>query len=143
MEKVLLPIDGSECALRGVSLVIAKRSRYANPEDLEIHLVNVQSPFTHDVSRFASREQMASFHREEGERLMREACELLDAAAAKYTCHYEVGRTAETISRLAGELGCDQIVMGTHGRGALKELLVGSVTLKVVHLSEIPVLLVR
>ena len=33
--------------------------------------------------------------------------------------------------------------MGTHGRGAFQELLVGSITLKVVHLSKIPVLLVK
>jgi nucleotide-binding universal stress UspA family protein len=143
MKKVLIPVDGSECALRAVSLVISKRSRYAHPEDLDIHLVNVQSPFPHDVSRFASHDQIAAFHREESERLTRGARELLDAAGAEYTCHREVGKPAETITRLAESLGCDQIVMGTHGRGALKELLVGSITLKVVHLSSTPVLLVK
>ena len=62
MNKVLLPIDGSECALRGVALVIAKRSLYAKPENLDIHLVNVQAPFSHDVSRFINQEQIAAFH---------------------------------------------------------------------------------
>jgi len=47
------------------------------------------------------------------------------------------------ITGLAKSLQCDQIVMGTHGRGALKELLLGSITLKVLQLSEIPVLLVK
>lgn len=143
MKKVLLPIDGSACALRGVALVILKRSHYANPDDLDIHLVNVQVPFSHDVSRFSSHEQMADFHREEGEKLLRDARGLLDAAGAKYTCHCEVGKVAETITDLADSLQCDQIVMGTHGRGALNELLMGSITLKVVHLSKIPVLLVK
>ena len=143
MKKVLIPVDGSECALRGVKLVLSKRSRYAHPDDLDIHLVNVQSAFSHDVSRFASHDQIAGFHREESERLMQGARELLDAAGAKYTCHQEVGRPAETITHLAESLQCDQIVMGTHGRGALQELLVGSITLKVVHLSNIPVLLVK
>ena len=143
MKRVLLPIDGSDCSLRGVALVIAKRSLYASPNDLDIHLVNVQAPFSHDVSRFASHEQMADFHREESKKLMRGACELLDAARAKYTCHHKVGKVDETIVGLADELLCDQIVMGTHGRGALKELLVGSITLKVVHRSRIPVLLVK
>ena len=143
MKKVLIPVDGSECALRAVSLVISKRSRYAHPEDLDIHLVNVQSPFPHDVSRFASHDQIAAFHREESERLTRGARELLDAAGAEYTCHREVGKPAETITRLAESLGCDQIVMGTHGRGAFQEFLMGSITLKVVHLAKIPVLLVK
>jgi len=143
MKTVLLPIDGSECAIRGVSLVISKRSRYSRPDDLEIHLVNVQSPFSRDVSRFASHEQMASFHREESEKAMKEARALLDAAGAKYTCHDLIGGVAEKITELADTLHCDQIVMGTHGRGALAELLAGSTTLKVVHLSKIPILLVK
>lgn len=143
MQRVLLPIDGSECALRAVALVIAKRLLYADPDGLDIHLVNVQAPFSHDVSRFSNRQQMADFHREESEKLLRGACELLDAAGAKYTCHCQVGRVDETITDLAQALRCDQIVMGTHGRGALKELLVASVTLKIVHLSKIPVLLVK
>jgi nucleotide-binding universal stress UspA family protein len=123
--------------------VISKRSKYANPEDLEIHLVNVQAPFSHDISRFASHEQIADFHRDESEKQMRGACELLDAAGAKYICHYEVGLVAEKIVELSDSLHCDQIVMGTHGRGPFTELLMGSITRKVIHLSKIPILLVK
>ncbi len=143
MKRVLLPVDGSECSLRAVALVISKRACYANPDDLEIHLVNVQAPFSHDVSRFFSKEQIVAFHHEESEKLMDEACKLLEAAGAKYTCHKEIGKVAETISDLADTLHCDQIVMGTHGRGALVELLMGSITLKVISLIKIPILLVK
>lgn len=143
MEKVLLPVDGSECALHAVGLVISKRARYANPDELDIHLVNVQAPFSHDVSRFAGHDQMRAFHRERSERELRAACELLDAAGAKYTCHYPVGHVAETIAQQADVLQCDQIVMGTPGHGALSELLTGAITLKVVQLASIPVLLVK
>ena len=62
---------------------------------------------------------------------------------SNYTCHYEVGNVAEIITGLASSLQCDQIVMGTYGRGALKEFLCGSITLKVVQLSPIPILLVK
>lgn len=55
----------------------------------------------------------------------------------------EIGHPAEVISALAERLACDQIVMGTHGRTALVELLVGSITLKVLHLAVAPVLLVK
>jgi nucleotide-binding universal stress UspA family protein len=43
----------------------------------------------------------------------------------------------------AGEHGVDLIVMGTHGRGALAHLLMGSVAEKVVRLAPCPVLTVR
>ncbi|MEY4099943.1 MAG: hypothetical protein RL300_1114 [Pseudomonadota bacterium] len=143
MKNVLIPVNGSPCSLSGVNLVISKRARYAKPEELEIHLVNVQHPFSHDVGRFVDHDQMLAFHREEGEKCMRPACELLDAAGAKYTCHYMVGNVAEAVTQLANELSCDQIVMGTHGHSAIGELLTGSNTLKIVQLSKIPVTLVK
>jgi nucleotide-binding universal stress UspA family protein len=37
----------------------------------------------------------------------------------------------------------DQIVLGTHGRGPVGTLFLGSVALRVLHLARIPVLLVR
>ena len=49
----------------------------------------------------------------------------------------------QTIAELAESLHCDQVVMGTHGRGALVELLMGSITLKVISLVNIPILLVK
>ena len=38
---------------------------------------------------------------------------------------------------------CDLIVMGAHGRGALAELLLGSIATRVIHLARMPVLLVK
>ena len=53
------------------------------------------------------------------------------------------GDPASTIVRRAEELGCESIVMGTHGRGRLGQTLLGSVAQRVVHTSHIPVTLVR
>ena len=143
MKRVLIPIDGSDCALRGVALVISKRALYLSPDDLEIHLINVQTPFSNDISRFVNHEQISEFHRQQSEEALHGACQLLDAAGIKYHCHLEVGHIAETITALANSLACDQIVMGTHGRGAFKELVMGSIPLKVLALTPLPVLLIK
>ena len=143
MKRILLPIDGSECALRAVALVIDKRRRYACPDELEIHLANVQAPLSRDISRFATHHQIEEFHREESEKALHGARLLLDSAGARYTCHHRVGHIAEELVALSEALGCDQIVMGTHGHGVLKELLMGSITTKVIHLAKVPILLVK
>ena len=143
MKKVLLPIDGSEGSRHAVELVLARRANYRNPDDLEIHLVNVQVPVSGAVSQFASPDQIAGYHAEESEKALHEARSLLDAAGVKYSTHAEVGHVAEVVTDLADSLHCDEIVMGTHWRGALFELLGGSTMLRVVHLSRVPVLLVK
>jgi nucleotide-binding universal stress UspA family protein len=47
------------------------------------------------------------------------------------------------IVRVAGELGCDLIVLGTHGRTGLTRLLMGSVAERVVRQAACPVLTVK
>jgi nucleotide-binding universal stress UspA family protein len=50
---------------------------------------------------------------------------------------------AYTIMQYAKDAGIDLIVMGTHGRGALRHLVMGSVAEKVVRIASCPVLTVR
>lgn len=143
MRKVVVPVDGSECSLRAVQYLVDRRAGRSNPADLDIHLVNVQVPLSRHTSQFVTHEQIAGFQHDEGTKALQGARALLDAAGAKYTVHTEVGWTAQVIVRLADSLQCDHIVMGTHGRGAFAELLVGSTTLKVLHLVRVPVVLIK
>jgi len=50
---------------------------------------------------------------------------------------------AEVIVETASTLGCELVVMGTHGRRGLPHLLLGSVAERVVRTSKVPVLTVR
>ncbi len=50
---------------------------------------------------------------------------------------------AEGILEAVATYGCDLIVMASHGRRGLGQLLLGSQTAEVVHRSKIPVLVVR
>ena len=109
----------------------------------EIHLVNVQPALPTEVGQFVARDSIHDFHHEQSGDALRLAAEGLAAAGIPFTVHEEVGSTAERIAALATQLGCDHIVMGTHGRSALTEFLVGSTTLKVLHQATVPVVLVK
>lgn len=53
------------------------------------------------------------------------------------------GNPAAEIARSAGEENADLVIVGTHGRGALAHILLGSVAEKIVRLAPCPVLTVR
>ena len=143
MVKFLLAVDGSACSLRAVEQAIARRARYRHPEACEVHLVNVQAAISSDISRFLTHEQLAVYYRETSEKALQAARARADAAGITCIVHCEIGVPAEAIARLAETLSCDEIVMGSNGRSAFSEFLVGSITLKVVQLTKIPVLLVK
>jgi nucleotide-binding universal stress UspA family protein len=52
------------------------------------------------------------------------------------------GAPAELILQKADELGCDIIMMGTHGKGLIQETFLGSTTRKVIKESRIPICIV-
>lgn len=144
MKRILIPVDGSECSLRAVGWAIEERQLHAQPEALEIHLMNVQPALPVDHSRFdIPGDQLAAYQAHECEREMAAARRQLDEAGIPHVTHCAIGHAAEEITKLAASLECDQIVMGTHGRNALADLLVGSTTRKVVHYATVPVLLVK
>jgi nucleotide-binding universal stress UspA family protein len=143
MKRVLVPVDGSDCSLRAVAYVVGDRTLCAAADGYEVHLLNVQAPLPRDVTQFVGHTQVADFHRAESERALQPAEAALAKAAVPYTSHAEVGHIGETIAQRADDLSCDLIVMGAHGRGALAELLVGSIATRVIHLARVPVLLVK
>jgi nucleotide-binding universal stress UspA family protein len=55
----------------------------------------------------------------------------------------QLPRVDETLAALADELGCDHIIMGTRGLGAISSIVLGSVTRKVLHLANVPVTCVK
>lgn len=140
--KILLPVDGSACALRAVEHLIAHCAWFRDVP--EIHLLHVHAPIPIGrIQAHVGQETLQSYYRAESEEQLRAAQQALDAAGRFHTTHIHVGPPAEVIARLANELGCDLIVMGTHGRGAVAGLLMGSVASKVLHFACCPVLLVK
>jgi YjbE family integral membrane protein len=142
MHRLLLPIDGSAASLRAIERLLELRDWYREP--LEIHLLNVQHPLHKDVGQFVAAEDVKSFFRDESEKELAAARARLDAAGVAYQHHAVVGeQAAETIAHFAREHGIGQILMCTHGRSAVADLLLGSVARGVLQHADVPVILVR
>lgn len=141
MRKILIPVDGSAHADRAVAQVL---ERARGGEAVDIHLLNVQIPIDSGHARmFVSQDDLEAYHRAEGEAALAKARGLLDAAGVPYAHHIAVGHVADTIVRYARDKGFDEIVMGSHGRGGLLDLLLGSVARDVLKHAGLPVTLVK
>jgi nucleotide-binding universal stress UspA family protein len=141
VHRVLLAVDGSEPASRAVDYVCKLRDAR---DLLEVELLNVPLLISPGYMRtFVNQEMIDSWTREEGESALRGASDVLHAAGVKFNPHIVAGHPAEKIVELAEEHHCTRIVMGTRGLGAVTSLVLGSVAYKVLHLSPIPVTLVK
>ena len=141
MKRILLPVDGSDAALRAVKAAVeAVVERTIRPE---VHLVTVQAPIiSGNVTRFFTTEMIESYYQEEGEKALVSARQELNHAGVDFQEHVIVGPIAQTIVRYTEDKDCDHIFMGTRGLGSVTSMVLGSVTNKVLGLSSIPVTLV-
>jgi YjbE family integral membrane protein len=136
MDKVLLPIDGSPNSLMAVQHVV---NRFLHNPGTEVHLLHVRTPLSQHAARFLSSRTRAAWHRDEAEKALRPARELLDKFRVPYAQHVELGAKAQVIHRTAQRLHVNQIVMGTARKSSLTRMLEDSVTNQVLELAQVPV----
>lgn len=139
--KILLPIDGSACSLRAVRYV-AKHFKLFGAKP-KIILLNVDPPLMNRVVEELGPTGTARYHESNSLWATKSAKPILERMRLPFSTLHLVGEPGETIAKTAAKQRCALIVMGSHGRGALTSLFLGSVVSKVLARSKIPVLVVR
>ena len=134
--KILVPLDGSQCA----EAILPTVEKTATNFGAVIFLLRVAQAKTFpimdaddaelDVARDADR----YLHRIGGQ---------LEAKGFRVECRVRYGNEAEEILDQAAQEDIGLIAMSTHGHGGVKRFLLGSVAEKIIHHSPKPVLLVR
>jgi len=138
MRSVLIPFDGSESARRAIKYAIDFAKEYGR---LNIHVLNVQEePVVYGDYLTASLRSAALRAAEE---MLIKAREQFDAVNVPFEAHIALGGVAEEVAKAVAAHGCDTVIMGTRGMGAMSNLLMGSVATRVVHAVPVPVLLVK
>ncbi|MDP3759293.1 MAG: universal stress protein [Ramlibacter sp.] len=143
-QRILVPLDGSATAERGLREAIALCA--GQPTRLLLLHVVDDYPLLIETSSMTGYDEMMKTLRQYGLDVLakaRKACE--DASIHCETLLREVTgeRVSDIIVDQAGQHGCDLIVMGTHGRRGLQRLTLGSQAEAVARASPVPVLLVR
>lgn len=141
MLKILIAVDGSELALDGVhhALSLLRQGLQAS-----LVLAHVQEPATlYELVTTRDPNLIAAASLEAGEHLMASARALLDAAGVGYETEVGVGDVAHTLVDMIESSGCDLVVIGAKGQGAISSALLGSVSQEVAHASPVPVTIVK
>lgn len=145
-KKILIPIDGSELALKAVATGV----KLASEVGAQVVFLHAKAPY---IAPYAAevalmdRKTQDMFERSitlESDKILAEAKKIADAAGVANESVSAVSSRAESlIEKSVTEMGCDLIVIGTHGRGAMGRFFMGSVTTRLLHISPVPLLIYR
>ena len=145
-KKILIPIDGSELALKAVGTGV----KLAGEVGAQVVFLHARAPYiapyAAEVALMDSKTQ-DMFERSislESDKILAEANKIAETAGVASQSVSVVSSRAESlIEKTVIEMGCDLIVIGTHGRGAVGRFIMGSVTTRLLHISPVPVLIYR
>lgn len=141
MLTLLVPVDGSKNSLRAVKYAAAQSKHCP----VTLHIVNVEPPLDDYgmVRAYISRQRHDKAVMARAARILARATSQVRPARVRCKTRAVIGDAPAVIANLARRLRCDAIVMGTRGMTLLGNLVLGSVASKVVHLSTVPVTLVK
>lgn len=96
------------------------------------------------IYEMMSRKDYAAMAAADAEKILAKVAKKAEAAGVKCETHHALSRAPwEAILAAAKKNKCDVIVMGSHGRGGLAALFLGSETQKVLAQSKLPVIVAR
>ena len=147
MPKALIATDGSDYALDA-----AKRAKDLLVPGTEYTLLTVEPPpvlpeaapvigvETAPITTPEATEELTAAYRDEANESLDRTAQALGGQVAR---RIEYGDAASEITRVARDEGFDVIVVGSHGSGFVKRVLLGSVSQYLLHHAPCAVLVVR
>ncbi len=143
MKNILIPVDGSEYSMKAIDA----GKKVAKAFDSKVFILSVVTP----ELRVSSGRGSNIYAPQLMEELQEASLKALDVAKKQFLgmpnqveIFSELGFVADEIVRFADEHNIDLVIMGSHGLGALKNrLMTGSVTTRVLHHIDVPVLVIK
>jgi len=136
IDKILVPLDGSECAETSLPLVEKLAA------ELQAVIALLRVAYAHTFPGVDPTDAQVKVVREAEEYLDKIERQLA-AKGFKVETHVRYGHDADEILNHAAEADIDLMALTTHGRSGIKRFLLGSVAEKVLRHSSKPIFLVR
>lgn len=138
--KILLAVDGSAYTKKMLAYLAAHQ--LFSPKN-EYTAITAQMILPSQARTALGKELVHKYYEDEGQRVMVPVTKYLLRHGVTAKCIWKTGKPGELISKTASDGKFDLVVMGSHGHGALLNLVVGSVATEVLASCKVPVLIVR
>jgi nucleotide-binding universal stress UspA family protein len=141
-KKILYPTDFSEVSKKAINYI--KQLKEAGTQEVVVlHVLNEKG--VEAMARYASGSFDELLQRVEKEAAdeMKEIEADLKESGFKVKLRIEIGTPLTDILKVEEEEGVSAIVIGSHGKSNVEEMLLGSVSEKVIRKSKNPVLVIR
>ena len=139
--KILVPVDGSETSTRALKYAVRLAGSSVKPG--KVVVVGVDDALFPGVERKIGAEATRTLHAENFERMFAPAKKALARSKVQVGFVEMVGDIAEGILAAAAKQKVDLVVMGSRGNGAIRGTLLGSVSMKVLAGTPVPVTIVH
>jgi nucleotide-binding universal stress UspA family protein len=137
MLRLLLPVDDAgklDHALR----YIAKCQRESRAP-IHVNVLHVETPLSEYIASKLPRGALKRYHDDHSREVLAPVVAALARANVAHKAHTEVGDPVTCIVERARDTGVDRIVLVTHARQTIPEVLLGSVTARVLQQASVPV----
>jgi nucleotide-binding universal stress UspA family protein len=138
---VLVPVDFSDCSLRGLEYAVSFAGKLAARVIL-VHAMQIGYPYTADGYALYDLSTLTNALQRDAERQMQRFVRVSRLSHAKVETAIITGQPAEAICTFARDRDVDLIITSTHGRTGFKHVLIGSTAEQMVRHAPCPVLVV-
>ena len=139
--KILLAVDGSEFTKKMLAYLTTHENLFGAGHSFTIFTVQPALPARARAA--VGKEIVEQYYAEECEKVLAPVSKFLARHGIDAKSQWKVGHAGETIAKAAESGKFDMLIMGSHGHGALGNLVMGSVATQVLANCGVPVLLVR
>jgi nucleotide-binding universal stress UspA family protein len=140
--KILVPSDGSTCALRALDYAIHLANSMGNVPSISLLSVHDDTGLKH-VRKHFPKGTIDGFLHDLSVKELKSSKIKLEKSSLDHEVIIKTGQVAGEIVKVAKAGKFDLIVMGAKGRSTFTDLLIGSVAQRVLSATHVPVTLIK
>ncbi|MDE1830306.1 MAG: universal stress protein [Thaumarchaeota archaeon] len=138
IKKILVPLDGSKYSFKALDMAITLAKEFgasivglcAIPLEPPIYMPGMPSHYKKRITEGAKK-------------FLEEAKKISEQNQVEFKYYIAYENPTKYVAEFANNREFDLIVVGSHGHGAVRELLLGSVAHSTIHRAKIPVLVIK